>query len=154
MKKIRTYLKTLLVAASLALIPLAAAPVSAINVFQGCGSSTGTTTTGAGAAAGTGVAQTGSSSTTSSGSPNGVCGAASQDDFSKLMTNVINTILLVLGMIAVIMIIIGGIRYTTSNGDPSQVKSAKDTVLYAVVGLIIAIMAFAIVNFVLASLKK
>lgn len=83
-----------------------------------------------------------------------ICGASKQSDFNTLMKNIIDTILIVLGMIAVIMIVIGGIRYTTSNGDSSQVKAAKDTVLYAVVGLVIAIMAFAIVNFVLASFKS
>ena len=93
----------------------------------------------------------GVSSTTSGSS---ICGAAQQNDFNKLMTNIINTILIVLGMIAVIMIIIGGIRYTTSNGDSGQIASAKNTVLYAVVGLVIAIMAYAIVNFVLAAFKK
>jgi ABC-type Na+ efflux pump permease subunit len=47
------------------------------------------------------------------------------------------------------MIVVGGIRYTTSNGNASQVKEAKDTILYAVVGLVVAIMSFSIVNFVL-----
>lgn len=62
--------------------------------------------------------------------------------------NVVNVLLFILGAIAVIMIIIGGIRYTTSNGDASNIKSAKDTILYAVVGLVVAILAYAIVNFV------
>lgn len=62
--------------------------------------------------------------------------------------NVISTLLVAIGIIAVIMIIIGGIRYTLSNGDASQIKSAKDTVLYAVIGLIVAMLAYAIVNFV------
>ncbi len=103
---------------------------SGINVFQNCN----------GAAAGT-------------ASGKQICGA--QDDgegFNRLMTNIINTILFVLGIIAVIMIIIGGIRYTTSNGDASGIKSAKDTIMYAVIGLVVAIMAYAIVNFVLARL--
>ncbi len=65
--------------------------------------------------------------------------------------NIINTLLFLLGIIAVIMIIIGGIRYTTSNGDASGTKGAKDTILYAVVGVIVAIMAYAIVNFVLGA---
>jgi multisubunit Na+/H+ antiporter MnhB subunit len=56
-------------------------------------------------------------------------------------------------MIAVIMIVIGGIRYTTSNGDSSQVKSAKDTIMYAVIGLVVAILAYAIVNFILSAFK-
>lgn len=73
------------------------------------------------------------------------------DSAPALIKNVINTILVVLGMIAVIMIIIGGIRYTTSNGDSGSTKSAKDTILYAVIGLVVAILAFAIVNFVVAA---
>jgi hypothetical protein len=61
---------------------------------------------------------------------------------------VVNILLFILGAIAVVMIIIGGIRYATSNGDSSQIKTAKDTILYAVVGLIVAIMAYAIVGWV------
>lgn len=61
---------------------------------------------------------------------------------------VTNLLLFVIGIVSVIMIIIGGIRYTTSNGDASQTKAAKDTILYAVVGLIVAIMAYAIVRWV------
>jgi hypothetical protein len=84
-----------------------------------------------------------------------ICGAKDDSNgFNKLMQNIISTLLVVLGMIAVVMIVIGGIRYTTSNGDPSQVKSAKDTILYAVVGLVVAIMAYAIVNFVISQFKK
>ncbi|MES2876056.1 MAG: hypothetical protein V4678_01145 [Patescibacteria group bacterium] len=63
---------------------------------------------------------------------------------------VISTLLVVIGIVAVIMIIVGGIRYTLSNGDASQIKSAKDTILYAVIGLVVAIMAYAIVNFVVS----
>ncbi|HCH34077.1 MAG: hypothetical protein UY35_C0009G0022 [Candidatus Saccharibacteria bacterium GW2011_GWC2_48_9] len=59
-----------------------------------------------------------------------------------------NILLFLIGLAAVIMIIIGGIRYTTSNGDPSQTKAAKDTILYAVIGIVVALMAFAIVRFV------
>jgi hypothetical protein len=73
--------------------------------------------------------------------------------FQQTMTQVISTLLVVLGMIAVIVIIIGGIRYTTSNGDQSAIKSAKNTILYAVVGLVVAILAFAIVNFTIAAFK-
>ncbi len=67
---------------------------------------------------------------------------------------VVNVLLFLLGAIAVIMIIIGGIRYATSNGDSSQTKAAKDTILYAVIGLIVAIMAYAIVNFIVATAFK
>ena len=85
-----------------------------------------------------------------------ICGEATKKGstgFNAIIKNVINTILMVLGMIAVIMIIAGGIRYTTSNGDSNQTKAAKDTILYSVVGLVIAILAFAIVNFVLEAFK-
>jgi hypothetical protein len=61
---------------------------------------------------------------------------------------VANILLFVLGAIAVIMIIIGGIRYVTSNGEQQQVTAAKNTILYAVIGLILALAAYAIVNFV------
>lgn len=74
-------------------------------------------------------------------------------DFSELIKRVINILLFLIGAIAVIMIIIGGIRYTTSGGDSSQAKGARDTILYAVIGLVIAVMAYAIVNFVLNSLS-
>jgi len=70
-------------------------------------------------------------------------------DLWKTIQTIINVILAVVGVIAVIMIIIGGIQYTTSAGDPGKVKKAKDTILYGIVGLVIALAAFAIVNFVL-----
>lgn len=73
--------------------------------------------------------------------------------FQQTMAQVISTLLVVLGMIAVIMIIVGGIRYATANGDQSAIKSAKNTILYAVVGVVIAILAYAIVNFTIAAFK-
>ena len=60
-----------------------------------------------------------------------------------------NTLFFVIGALAVIMIIFGGIRYATSNGDAGNVKKAKDTILYSVVGLIVTLMAYAIVAFVI-----
>lgn len=71
------------------------------------------------------------------------------DSATSMVQIVINLLLYVLGIIAVIMIVVGGIRYTTSNGNASQIKEAKDTILYSVVGLIVAMLSFAIVNFVL-----
>ena len=63
-----------------------------------------------------------------------------------------NTILYIVGVIAVIMLIIGGIRYVISGGDAKKVTDAKNTVLYAIIGLVIAVFAYAIVNFVITSL--
>ncbi len=65
-----------------------------------------------------------------------------------LIRNVINILLWAIGIVSVIMIIIGGIRYATSNGDSNQVTAAKNTIMYAVIGLVIAIFAYAIVYFV------
>jgi hypothetical protein len=62
---------------------------------------------------------------------------------------VVNILLFLLGAVAVVMIVIGGIRFATANGDQSAVTSARNTILYAVIGLVVAIMAYAIVNFVL-----
>ena len=65
-----------------------------------------------------------------------------------LVKNIINILLWAIGIVSVIMLIIGGFRYVTSNGDSSQVTAAKNTIMYSVIGLIIAIFAYAIVNFV------
>lgn len=67
--------------------------------------------------------------------------------FSKISS----VLLFIVGAVAVIMIVIGGLRYVISGGDAAQVQSAKNTILYALVGIIIAILAYAAVNFVIAS---
>jgi hypothetical protein len=155
-----TKVSLLVVVMAALFVPLApTASAAGINVFQNCGGSGGATgnSAGDGGVGGTGTNGTGTGSSgdgTVAGTASGdsICGATSPDDFNTLMKNIINTILVVLGIIAVIMIIIGGIRYTTSNGDSNQIKGAKDTILYAIIGIIVAIMAYAIVNFVLARL--
>lgn len=63
--------------------------------------------------------------------------------------NLVRLLLWAIGVISVIMIIVGGIFYTLSGGDASKIKRAKDTVLYSVIGLVVALLAYAIVNFVL-----
>jgi len=70
---------------------------------------------------------------------------------SGIFTTLSNTMLFIVGAISVIMIIIGGIRYVISGGDTGNVATAKNTILYAIVGLIVAIMAYAIINFVIVS---
>lgn len=70
---------------------------------------------------------------------------------SGVFKTITNVLLYIIGAIAVIMLIIGGIRYITSGGDSAQVTNAKNTILYAVVGIIIAILAYAVVNFVIGS---
>lgn len=64
---------------------------------------------------------------------------------------IIEILLTAAGFLAVLFVIIGGIRYMTSNGDPGKVKGAKDTITYAIIGLIVAITARLIVGFVLGN---
>jgi hypothetical protein len=80
------------------------------------------------------------------------CLFTSADCADGIVTKGINTALFVIGALAVIMLIYGGIRYTISAGDSKQVEAAKNTILYAIIGIIIALLAGAIVNFVLTNL--
>lgn len=80
-------------------------------------------------------------------------GASGEKSLGERIQTIVNIMLFILGAIAVIMIVIGGIKYTTSNGDSSAITSAKNTILYSVVGLVVAILAYAIVNFVLGAFK-
>ena len=66
---------------------------------------------------------------------------------------IINAVIFIIGIIAVIMVILGGVTYATSQGDPGKVKKGKDTILYGIIGLVVALLAFAIVNFVLGALQ-
>ena len=70
------------------------------------------------------------------------------DGDSGLVKSVVNILLWVIGILSIIMIIFSGIRYVTSAGDASKTKAAQNTLIYSVVGLIVAIMAWAIVDFV------
>lgn len=68
-----------------------------------------------------------------------------------IFTTAVNVLLFIVGALSVIMLIIGGLRYAISGGNASTVTAAKNTVLYAIVGLLIAFFAFAIVNWVLSA---
>lgn len=71
------------------------------------------------------------------------------DGDKGLIKTVVNVLLWAVGALSVIMIIFSGFRYITSAGDTSKTKSAQSTLIYSVVGLIVAIMAWAIVNMVI-----
>ena len=90
--------------------------------------------------------ESGINSAKGTGAPDNV----TEDD--GLIKKVVNLLLWAIGIVSVIMIIIGGIRYATSNGDSNNVTAAKNTIMYAVIGLVIAIFAYAIVNFVLTQI--
>lgn len=67
---------------------------------------------------------------------------------SGIFTTIINVMLYIIGAVSVLMLVYGGIRYTISGGDTNAVTAAKNTILYAVIGIVVALMSFAIVNFV------
>ncbi|HMI09089.1 MAG TPA: hypothetical protein VK497_01680 [Candidatus Saccharimonadales bacterium] len=120
MKKIKQLILAFAIVTGVGAMTLPAAPALAVNVFDSCaGNSTAA-----------------------------VC-KSQKDNATPMIKIVINLLLTALGMISIIMIIIGGVRYTTSQGDSSGIKSAKDTIVYSVVGLVVAILSYSIVNFVL-----
>lgn len=67
---------------------------------------------------------------------------------------IISTILVIAGIVAVIFIILGGIRYAISQGNPQDLEKGKDMIVYALVGLFFVIFAFVIVQFVTANIFK
>ena len=71
-----------------------------------------------------------------------------------IFETVSKVLLFVIGAVSVIMLIIGGIRYTISQGVSSAVTSAKNTILYSIIGLVVAILAYAAVDFVVSSLVE
>ena len=94
---------------------------------------------------------------TTGGLQNGVdCAATPEQENESLFSDggvfetVVNTLLFIIGAVAVIMLVYGGFRYVTSAGDSSAVTSAKNTILYAVIGIVVALLAYAILDFVLA----
>lgn len=76
------------------------------------------------------------------------CNLAATDTADKYAKKVIQTVLSVLGVVAVIMIIIGGIMYIISTGDAAKVHRAKNIILYSIIGLIVSLLAYAIVGLV------
>lgn len=98
------------------------------------------------------TALTGRASAAVSGVQEGANAAQGSDQESDLVANiktVTDTMLFVIGVVAVIMLIVGGFRYIFSGGNSQNTTAAKDTILYAVVGIVVALLAYALVNFVL-----
>lgn len=85
-----------------------------------------------------------------------ICNAAQGTDSlfgpNGVWNKILNAITYVIGGIAILMIVIGALRYAISAGDQGSVTSAKNTILYALIALIIAVMANALVNFVLTNI--
>ena len=68
-----------------------------------------------------------------------------------IFATISNVLLFIIGAIAVIMIIIGGFRYVTSGGNSASISAAKNTILYAIIGIVVALLAYAIIHFVINS---
>jgi Type IV secretion system pilin len=77
------------------------------------------------------------------------CDANAGKSLNNIITNVINIFSVIIGMVAVVMIIVAGVKFMTSSGDATKVSGARNTILYAVVGLIVVAFAQSIVHFVL-----
>ena len=71
-----------------------------------------------------------------------------------IFRTITNVLLFLVGAVSVIMLIIGGIRYTISGGDSTAVTAAKNTILYAVIGIVVSLLAYALVNFVITSFAE
>ena len=71
-------------------------------------------------------------------------------DLTGNITTIINAVIGILGLVCVIVMIIGGVNYMTSAGDAGKVKKGKDTILYGLIGLVICVLAFALVNWVIS----
>lgn len=86
----------------------------------------------------------------------GACSADSDSTICKsrsntadpIIENIVNILLMIVGTVSIIMIIVGGILFAVSNGDSSKITRARQTILYAVIGLVIALFSYAIVSFV------
>lgn len=76
---------------------------------------------------------------------------AGQPDLMETVTTILNVIVGIIGVLAVAVIIIGAVYFVTSQGDASKVARGRNTILYGIVGLVISLLAFAIVNFVLGA---
>jgi hypothetical protein len=70
-----------------------------------------------------------------------------------VVPSVVNVMMYIVGIISVIVLIVGGILYATSTGDEAKVKKAKGAIVAALVGLVFAVLAWTLVNFVFTAIK-
>ncbi len=84
-----------------------------------------------------------------SGCPN----QGTPNQLKTVITNILKTVIGISGLVAVIFVVIGGINYMTSGGDSGKIQKAKNTILYALIGILICALAFAIVNWTIGILK-
>jgi hypothetical protein len=80
-------------------------------------------------------------------------GSTATDSVNNIIKWVLNIFSVIVGIAAVIMIVVGGLKYTISGGDSTRVSGAKDTILFAIVGLVVVALAQIIVHFVLSNVQ-
>lgn len=122
----KKFFATIIAVLAITFVPLT--PVAAVDVFDACNTPAVDTT---------------------------ICKAAKNDRLfgpGNLWNRILNTFTFIIGAVAVLMMVIGGLRYVLSSGDATATAGAKNTILYSAVGLVIAAMANAIVNFVLTNI--
>jgi len=81
-------------------------------------------------------------------------GVQGGSDIVGAIRNIVNALLILVAIIAVIFVIIGGVRYITSSGDEDASAAAKNTIIFALVGLVIIGLSIVIVNFILAAVSS
>ena len=146
MKKIITIVASVVMMLGLALMPASAEEAAAATTAADCMGLNSSQT----AACSACLAENGASWDDTAGT----CSSPSAPGgLNGIIQTIINVMLFIIGILCVVMIIFGGIRFTTSTGDQSRTKAARDTIIYAVVGLIVAIVAFALVQWVFSALK-
>lgn len=88
----------------------------------------------------------------------GACGSAQYEassiQINNLVTSLIGLLSWGIGLVAVFMIIVGGFKYITSGGDSNGVAAAKNTILYAIIGLVIVALSQVIVRFILSRISS
>jgi hypothetical protein len=134
-KKFSKTLARIIAGFTLILLPMMPVAAHAGTISQNIENSVGCGTTGNFATSGT----TACGSTQSANS-----------SVNQLLTDAVNIFSVVVGVVAVIMIIVGGFKYITSGGDSSKVSSAQSTILYAIIGLVVVVLSQVIVHFVLS----
>jgi hypothetical protein len=72
---------------------------------------------------------------------------------NNALADILSIVFVAVGGIAVLFLLIGAVRYVTSAGDQNNIKQAKDTILYAVIGIVVSLSAFTIVQFTLGKLS-
>lgn len=95
---------------------------------------------------------TGGTASTTTGSTNSGCGSSGTSGINSLVSVVVSVLSYIVGGVAIIMIIVGGFRFIISGGDSNSTASARNTIVYALIGLAVAVLAQILVHFVLGKL--